>query len=193
MNPLLMIRHLATDLKGTFCGHSDPPLNKEGAEKLPALLTELSGFDIDKIFTSNLLRCRQTAEAVAKRFGIEIEVRSSLREIYFGEWEGLTWERIERNYPEAAERWIRTYPRSTAPGGEQFSDFEFRVLQELEYLRRQNLTLQIAVVTHAGFMQVALMQARGLSPHEAWQMTRSYGAICPIELTALKHDLLFVN
>jgi len=178
MKPLLMIRHLETDLKGTFCGHSDPPLNGEGGMGLPALLDKLSDFNVTKIFSSDLLRCRQTADAIAKRFGAEIEVRRKLREMYFGEWEGLTWDRVQRDYPEDAERWLEAYPQSTAPGGELFSDFESRVLQEMEYLRQQSATSQIAVVTHAGVMQIALTQLFDFSPQQAWQITRPYGTVC---------------
>jgi alpha-ribazole phosphatase/probable phosphoglycerate mutase len=188
MKPLLMIRHLETDLKGTFCGHSDPSLNENGRTELPALLNKLSNFDISKIFISDLLRCRQTAEAIAKQFGAEIEVRPNLREIYFGKWEGLTWDRIQRDDPSGAERWMKAYPRSTAPDGELFSDFESRVLQEMEYLRQQSATSQITVVTHAGVMQVSLTRTLGFSPEQAWQMTRPYGAVCMGEFSEpMKH------
>ncbi|MDQ1693485.1 MAG: hypothetical protein QOH85_1020, partial [Acidobacteriaceae bacterium] len=38
MTEILLVRHAETDLKGTFCGHSDPPLNDAGRAQLPAIL-----------------------------------------------------------------------------------------------------------------------------------------------------------
>jgi broad specificity phosphatase PhoE len=193
MRTLLLIRHLETDLKGTFCGHSDPPLNDAGLRALAGLLKAVSNSQIERIVTSELLRARQTAEAIANRLGVSMEARPNLREINFGRWEGLTWGAIERDFPAEARSWAADYPNSTAPGGERFADFELRVLSEMEYLLEQAVELQIAVVTHAGFMRVALYRCFGVSTEEAWKMSIPYGAVVRVvsrKMTTLKSFLI---
>ena len=67
-------------------------------------------------------------------FGVDCHVRPALREINFGQWEGLTWEEIEGRDEAYARRWIAEYPRLPAPDGEDFRDFERRVLDEVRFL-----------------------------------------------------------
>ena len=61
-------------------------------------------------------------------------MRPALREIGFGQWEGLTWKEIERRDDAYARRWITEYPRLPAPDGENFRDFERRVLDEVKFM-----------------------------------------------------------
>lgn len=156
MTRLIFVRHGETDMAGRFCGHSNPELNERGRAQLPGLIEKLEGNEFRKIFTSDLARARQTADAIAAHFGVEVSERPGLRETYFGEWEGLSWREIEASDPEAAKRWIDGHPRVPAPGGESFSGFQARVRNESCFLRQQALQWPIVVVTHAGFLQVAL-------------------------------------
>lgn len=184
MTPLLLMRHAQTDLAGKFCGHSNPPLNTIGLRQVAEMLPRLSKWSIECVYTSDLQRARQTAEAIARHCNARLEVRPGLREIDFGQWEGLTWDEIELCYPSEVSRWVEQYPSSTAPGGEEFCDFESRVLKELELLSEQIHTAPIAIVTHAGFMRVALTRLGDLSVEEAWNRTNDYGVVIPFTFKA---------
>jgi len=131
---LLLIRHAETDMASRFCGHSDPELNQRGRQQLAGVVDRLSEYAIQRIYTSDLRRARQTAEAIASRFGIGFEVRPGLREIHFGLWEGLSWSEIEERDPVLAKIWAEQYPNSTAPGGESLQQFERRVHAESAFL-----------------------------------------------------------
>jgi alpha-ribazole phosphatase len=179
MKPLLLLRHAQTDLAGRFCGHSDPPLNTIGLQQVAEMLPRLSTWPIECVYTSDLQRARQTAEVVARHCNADLEVRPGLREIDFGQWEGLNWDEIQLRYPREAARWAEQYPSSTTPGGEEFSDFESRVLHEMKFLSEQVHTAPIAIVTHAGFMRVALTKLGGFSVEEAWNRTNDYGVVIP--------------
>ena len=134
MSELIFIRHADTDMAGTFCGHSDPELNARGWVRLREIVESLGGIQIDAVYSSDLRRAHSTARAIASAFGVECVVRPALREIYFGQWEGLTWEEIERRDPGYAKRWLDGYPDLSAPDGEMFGDFERRVLDEARAL-----------------------------------------------------------
>jgi alpha-ribazole phosphatase/probable phosphoglycerate mutase len=181
MTNLVLIRHAETDMAGRFCGHSDPELNQRGRGQLPGMLNALSEQAIRRVYTSDLRRARQTAEAVAEHFGAELYLRPGLREIHFGLWEGLSWREIEGRDPALARRWAQEYPNSTAPGGELFLRFVSRVHREILFLQQEAAKLPIAVVTHAGFIRVALTSLFGMSELEAWDRVKEYGSIIALD------------
>jgi broad specificity phosphatase PhoE len=87
MSEILFIRHAETDMAGTFCGHSNPPLNMRGRNQLSELLSALNSESIDEIYASDLLRARETGETIAEARAIKCHLRPTLREINFGQWE----------------------------------------------------------------------------------------------------------
>jgi alpha-ribazole phosphatase len=177
MSEILFIRHAETDMAGTFCGHSDPPLNMRGRTQLSKLLRALSTESINEVYASDLLRTRETAEAIAADRAIEYHLRPGLREISFGQWEGLNWREVEQRHTAYAQRWIAEYPDLPAPDGESISDFERRVLAEVNLLIVKADTNDIAVVTHAGVLRTVLCRLHGCLEEEAWELTRAYCSI----------------
>jgi broad specificity phosphatase PhoE len=108
----------------------------------------LSQHAIRRVYTSDLRRARQTAETIAKHFGIGLHVRPGLREIHFGLWEGLSWSEVEVRNPIAAKNWAENYPHSPAPGGEPFRQFTSRVGRETAFLLAEATNSPFAVGLH---------------------------------------------
>ena len=181
MTHLFLVRHAETDMAGRFCGQSDPDLNKQGRQQLAGLVNRLSQHAIRRVYTSDLRRARQTAEAIARHFGVGLHVRPGLREIDFGMWESLSWSEIEVRDPARAKSWAEMYPNSTAPGGESFQQFESRVRRETAFLLGEAANSPIAVVTHAGFIRVVLTRWCRISEQEAWDRTKDYGSIVALD------------
>lgn len=179
MSALVLIRHAETDLAGKFCGHSDPGLNAVGEHKLSSLAQEAASLGITTIFSSDLLRASQTATALAERLHVPVEFRPALREIHFGVWEGMSWEEVERRYPNEARLWMREFPMRPAPGGEAYRDFVARLETEftmiINYQSAKGATP--AVVTHRGVMRCALTRFFGFSEDAARKRTADYGAV----------------
>jgi broad specificity phosphatase PhoE len=174
MDTLLFIRHAETDLAGRFCGQSDPPVNERGLRQIDELLKELKSESIDAVYSSDLSRSLATADAIGEAFGLSPITVPSLREIGFGEWEGLSWEEIESRDPAYASRWSEAYPHLSAPGGETFEAFQSRVLTEIDRLLSVSSQRCAAVVTHAGVIRVLLHSRCGLDEQEAWEQTKTY-------------------
>jgi alpha-ribazole phosphatase/probable phosphoglycerate mutase len=183
---LLLIRHAETDMASRFCGHSDPELNQRGRLQLAGVVDRLSEYAIRRIYTSDLRRARQTAEAIASHFGIGFEVRPGLREIHFGLWEGLSWSEIEASDPVLAKSWAERYPNSTAPGGESLQQFERRVRAESAFLFAAATECPIAVVAHAGFMRVLLTNFYGVLEEESWKLTKEYGSVVALDTNLIR-------
>jgi broad specificity phosphatase PhoE len=174
MNGALFIRHAETDMAGTFCGHSNPPINARGRQQLQQLRSALDGEEIEFIFTSDLERATSTAVALADAFSVPCITKPNLREIYFGNWEGLTWQQIQDENEVYARRWTEAYPNLSAPGGESFADFETRVIAEVSEIFNSKDRRKAAIVTHGGVMRVVLQTMCGVAENQAWELTKHY-------------------
>jgi broad specificity phosphatase PhoE len=174
MKGLVFIRHAETDLAGTFCGHSDPPINARGQAQVKGLIAQLAPEHFDAIYSSDLRRAVDTAASLAQAFAVPCTTTPNLREIYFGDWEGMTWTKIEGRDADYARRWIELSPRLSAPGGESFTTFEFRILHEIDHLLRLAADKRLAVVTHGGVMRTVLRTFLGHTEQQAWDLTKSY-------------------
>jgi alpha-ribazole phosphatase len=179
MSELIFIRHAETDMAGTFCGHSNPDLNQAGHLQIKELLRSIRNEDICAVYTSDLRRAHTTAKAIGETFNVECRVSDALREINFGQWEGLTWDEIERKDPTYSRRWVTEYPDLPAPGGELFCEFERRVLSQVKQLSAEAVRggRSIAVVTHAGVLQTILTKVWGISQELALQQTKTYCSV----------------
>jgi alpha-ribazole phosphatase len=179
MSELLLIRHAETDMAGIFCGHSDPELNTRGCVQLAGLISRLRMDQIGVVYTSDLRRAYTTGTAIAEAFGADCHVRRALREINFGQWEGIAWSEIERRDSAYARRWVEEYPNLPAPDGESFHDFEQRVLDEVRILslKAEAAGCTIAVVTHAGVLRAVLCALQGCTEEDAWEQTKSYCSV----------------
>jgi broad specificity phosphatase PhoE len=188
MSEILFIRHAETDMAGTFCGHSDPELNARGRDQVCKLIDRLRGEDFEAVYTSDLRRAHATGSSLAAAFALDCHVRPALREIDFGSWEGLTWEEIEKRDQDFARRWSAEYPNLPAPGGERFSDFEQRVIGEVEFMSTEADVADrpILVVTHAGVLRSVLQRLQGRSDAEAWERTREFCSI--VRYSGLAHS-----
>ena len=177
MNTLIFIRHGETDMAGRFCGHSNPELNPAGELQIALAAEQAARLGIERIYSSDLLRASRTAEVIGRRIGVEPELRESLREIYFGSWEGLSWKEIEARSSLEASRWMQEFPSRSAPGGEDYAAFTARVEAAIEPLLQEALHRTIAVVTHRGVMRYVLARFFAIAEEEAWTRTAPYGAM----------------
>ncbi len=174
MKELIFIRHAETDMRGLYCGHANPPINAAGEYQIKSLLYELKEEKIDAIFTSDLQRAVSTASSLAQVFTTRPVIRSQLREINFGDWEGLCWSDIETQDAALARCWLNAFPHLRAPRGEAYELFRSRVLDEVSDIVRTEEGKCIAVVTHGGVLRVVLQTLCSMSQQEALANTTSY-------------------
>jgi len=168
---LLMVRHGITDwnAQGRYQGQSNLPLNSEGRKQAEALARRLSQEGISAVYTSDLQRATQTAQAIAEKQAAPLVFEPRLREIHFGRWEGLTHDEIGRCDPVALAEWERDFPRATPTGGETLAQLTGRVEPVLKDIREKYMDKTILLVSHAGPMQVLLCLALGLPVEKFWQ------------------------
>ena len=108
-------------------GQSDPPLTEEGLAQANLLAKGLAQRGVERIVASPLRRTLQTAQAIADKTGVQIEIDTRLKEISYGTWDGLSWDEIERKDPVTAQRKLEDWKHITPAGGEEFFTFYRRV------------------------------------------------------------------
>jgi len=173
---LILIRHGETDysLARRYCGFSDPPLNDEGIRQARQLAARLKGMKIDKVYSSDLVRARQTAEIVFPKNAIEPV--ADWREMDFGLFEGLTHEQIMQRYPTLYRAWVDDPAEVKIPEGEGLQDLSERVQERIAALVSRHEGGTVAVVTHGGPIRIALCDALQLGPAMFWQVQQALGA-----------------
>jgi broad specificity phosphatase PhoE len=159
---ILLLRHAHTEMAGRFCGQIDPPLSEQGRQQLPKLAEGLAKYPLTHIFSSDLLRCRETANFLAMKSGLTVELLPGLRELRFGEWEGLNWNEVSKKDAAYAERWMEQYPHLPAPGGEKFEGFRERVQSALAEVAGRIPGVCAAVVTHGGVIRTFMLEVLNL-------------------------------
>ncbi|QSI48749.1 bifunctional RNase H/acid phosphatase [Thermobispora bispora] len=146
---LLLIRHGETpfSVEKRFSGVGDPALTPNGVAQAEALARRLAGEQVDAIVSSPLKRARQTAEAIAARTGLTVEVEEDLRETDFGAWEGLTFAEVRQGWPDLLTAWLRD-PEAAPPGGESFAATARRVERARRRIIEAHPGRRVAVVSH---------------------------------------------
>jgi 2,3-bisphosphoglycerate-dependent phosphoglycerate mutase len=171
---ILAIRHgeTAWNVDGRIQGQLDVPLNAIGRWQVHRLALAVSDESIDAIYSSDLLRAFETAQAVARGCGRPIATDPGLRERGFGEFEGLSYTEINQRWPEMAERWRRRDPTFGAPGGETLNNFYARSIATATRLAALHPGQTIALVSHGGVMDCLYRAASriALDAPRSWQL-----------------------
>lgn len=152
---LTLIRHgeSQANLDRCFGGHSPSPLTALGlqqAEQTAAhFAAQESSQQTQRIYTSDLMRARQTAEPIAKTLGLELLSEPGLRERSVGELDGKTFLYAQEEAPELWQGLIGQDPSWCPPGGESVQEAYDRMRDCLETLLTRHVGEHVIAVTHA--------------------------------------------
>jgi 2,3-bisphosphoglycerate-dependent phosphoglycerate mutase len=171
---VLAIRHgeTAWNVDGRIQGQLDVPLNEMGRWQVHRLALAVADEGIDALYSSDLLRAMETAEAVARGCGRPIVKDTGLRERGFGTFEGMSYAEINQRWPIDAERWRRRDPTFGAPGGETLDQFYARCVSTATRLAAAHPGQTIALVAHGGVMDCLYRAASrlALDAPRSWQL-----------------------
>ena len=164
---LYLVRHGATannraDPPRLQGRRTDPPLSDEGREQARQTGQFLAACGLDAVYSSPLLRARQTAQAIAKPHGLTAQIVDDLIEVDVGVWEGRSWEEIEKTDAEAYQAFMTDASVNPYLGGENLQTVLARAAPALEKLMQENLGRSIAVVAHNVVNRSYLTQLIGM-------------------------------
>jgi broad specificity phosphatase PhoE len=141
-----------------FTGQTDSPLTARGRQQAAAVAAELGKVKFDRIVSSDLSRTRDTAEVIAKRQGIPVEIVPELREINVGDRTGKSFDET-RGLPNWKDDGYVAWP-----GGETFDQVLTRTLGAIDRLTRESPGKTILVVGHGGVNRILLSHFLGILP-----------------------------
>ena len=175
---IIAIRHGETDwnLATRLQGHIDIDLNDTGLRQAECAARALATETIDAIYSSDLLRARRTAEAIARHSAAatakQVRCHAGLRERKFGIFEGQTYAAIEQQWPQAAHRWKTREPDFAPEGGESPVQLMTRVESTVNALAAQHPGQQIVLVAHGGVMDMLyrLATRQSVSATRTWNL-----------------------
>ena len=171
---IVAIRHgeTAWNVDTRIQGQLDVPLNDKGLWQARRLAQALADEGIAAVYSSDLQRALQTAQAVAAACALEVVTDTGLRERAFGVFEGLTWAEIERDHPAESERWRRREPDFGPAGGEVLTDFYARCVACVTTLAARHPGEVVAMVAHGGVLDCLYRAATRLDLRapRSWQL-----------------------
>jgi len=176
---LLLIRHGQTNwnLEQRFQGQSDIPLNETGRKQAQALAEQLAAEPFDAVYSSDLQRATETADIIRKS-GFQPDAR--LREVNFGDWEGLTYDEIKSKHPDTLAAWESDIFKNAPPHGETLEGLAIRVQSMLDELREKHDDQTVLIVAHGGVLQTLICLALKLPPTMYWQFHLSTASLSEV-------------
>lgn len=184
MVKLILVRHALTvdNQKSRLSGHIDSSISEEGKEQIDKITNYLKDFDIDKIYTTTSSRTKDTVKKLSELKSIEIIEKESLKEISFGDFEGLTFDEIKDKYPKEFQDMIEKGYEYKYPNVESLIDSYNRVCIELDNIISNNDDRTILICSHGGTIRNIITYLISNSYKYHWNFKIDNGSVTILEV-----------
>lgn len=167
MSRLFLVRHGDTKLNSAerYWGQTDVELSAAGLNQAEKLSKRLATEKIDAVYSSDLERALITARTIASRHHrLDVVTCAELREVNFGQIEGLNFSEVSRLHPEVAELWATGNATLKYPGGESLEELNNRVGKFLVRLKKHPPEATVLIAAHSGVLRILICQLLGIGP-----------------------------
>ncbi|MFF2076250.1 bifunctional RNase H/acid phosphatase [Kitasatospora sp. NPDC058162] len=185
----VLLRHGETPLtpekRFSGSGGTDPELSEKGrwqAERAAEALAARGS--IQAVVASPMRRTRQTAEIVAARLGLEVRYEDGLREVDFGDWEGLTFAEVQERYPDDLSAWLGSAKAKPTGSAESFTTLTHRAGVARDKILARYAGKTVLVVSHVSPIKTLVRLALGAPPDSMYRMELSAASICAVQYYA---------
>ena len=171
LSRLILLRHGQTDFNvaGRMQGHLESVLTPTGLAQAAAAAPVVAALAPDRLISSDLSRAADTAELVGAVCGLPVKLDARLRETHLGQWQGMSVDEIEAEYPGAIATW-RSDAVWAPPGGEsriQVVERSRPVVDEVDAEPSDGGSEALLVVAHGGLIAGLVSGLLDL-PTRAW-------------------------
>ncbi len=194
MGSIYLVRHGETDWNkdGRFRGRENLALNEKGLKQAEALANFFEFREISAVYSSSLVRARQTAEVIAKRKGLPVQIDKGFIDVDYGDWQGLKLEEIEERFPLVYKQWLENPEDFTFPGGDSVQVVSKRTAEALVGLARKHWKDEIVVVAHQAINKIILQHFFHLRDR-FWEIPQEVAAINLITFNGKDLNLEYYN
>lgn len=161
---ICLVRHgeTAWNAEKRIQGHTNIALAATGLAQAAATARCLSVHPVDALYSSDLLRARQTAACIGETLGLPLSLLPALRERCYGIFEGMTYDEARARYPADYHALELRNPDYAFPGGgESLHQLHARVTGQLRQLAQDHPGELVVVVTHGGVLDIINRFVRG--------------------------------
>lgn len=147
------VRHGLTECnkRDILNGRIDEPLAAEGIEQAKMLALAIPN-SVRHLYSSPMLRARQTAEIITSECSLPIYFHDGLQEVDLGRFTGKSWTEIE--FGEEFKEKHRSVQYDYRPEGESVADVKRRVLSFLRRIQEIHGDGETLLVTHGGIIRI---------------------------------------
>lgn len=195
---MYLVRHGATDanLRRPYVLQGrgmDLPLNETGRRQAACVQKLLERKSLAAIYSSPLRRAFDTASAIAEPHRLDIGVVDALIEADVGKWEGMSWDQIHRDFPEACANFQRDQSRYPYLGGESYMDVAERALPSLNQLMDRHAGRTIVAVAHNVVIRACAATLLKMPLTHAKDIQQNNGGVTLLRREHERTDLITLN
>jgi broad specificity phosphatase PhoE len=192
---LWLIRHAEVEeqYQSVFGGRIDMELSARGRQQAAVLATYLYQQKFDVLYASPMKRVSQTLEPLQLNGAPKPIIVSDLREVDFGDWTGLSWEKVETTFGISPYAWLEQLECGGIRGAECGADFRARLEPCLGQILSKHSGQQIAVVCHGGVIRMALAILLGWPFSKMGAFEVEYASVTQVAWVGVRPRLQLVN
>lgn len=193
---VILVRHGQTEWNRVerFRGRADVPLNETGLAQAQATAgrVALEWWPV-AVYSSPLSRAVKTASAIAGQCRLAVQIHDGLADIDYGEWQGLTPDKVKERWPQARHAWYNLPHTARIPGGETLDELRARAMAAVAGLAARHAGQTIVLVSHTVVNRVILLSVLGLGNERFWRLRQDTCAINVFEAEAGEYTLVSLN
>ncbi len=158
-----------------YNGQADIRLTELGRQQSATFAGRLQHLTLSGIYSSDLSRCRFAADQIAQLQRKPPQYRKDLRELHTGDWEGQTWQQLQRDYPELWQARLDDIVNVAPPSGESLIQLAQRLRPAIKQIISAHEGEEIVIVAHGGVNRVILLDAIGAPLERLFHIEQDYG------------------
>lgn len=196
MTTIILVRHGQTEWNRVerFRGRADVPLNEMGIKQAEATGKRIAEkWKPAAVYSSPLSRAVKTAEAIAKRFDLSVQIHPGLADIDYGDWQGLSPDEVRARWGEMLDTWYNAPHLAVIPNGETLSDLRERAMNTVNELAARHAGETILLLGHTVINRIILLGALKLGNERFWRIRQDTCAINLFDAEDGEYTLVSLN
>ena len=182
---IIVVRHGQTEWnkKDIFRGRKDIPLDESGKKQAMLTANRIAQMNltIKAVYTSPMLRARETADNIATKLGLNIIAKDGLIEFDYGQWEGHSVDEVKKKYPQEYAHWLNDPQRLIIPDGEALGQVKERVDATVKAILK-DAKGNIVIVAHKAINKIVIGCLMRWEQDHYWKLEQDLAAINIIEI-----------
>ncbi len=158
-------------------GHSDIELTAEGIEQAELLAKNCPLEKVSAIYSSDLSRAKTTAEILAQKFNLPVQLEKNLREVNFGDLEGKTLAEFEKSDPQNFYNFFNKPDELKIKNAETFIELQERAFSAVKKIIAAHQNENIIIVAHGAINRTILCSILEIPIRKMWSLSQFNTAV----------------